>query len=286
MASHHDIKNPLKIGQRVFERYYLRRALGSGGMASVWLAHDRSSEKQIALKFLPPDLASDEKEIERLKIEATRSKHLTHQHIVQVYDFHHGKDGVAIAMEFVEGWSLWSMRVDKPGHRFTASEITPWIRDLCSALDHAHTVGIVHRDVKPANLILNGRGQLKLADFGLSRAMNPDLPDAGYHRVVGTDWYMSPQQWTGDAPAIADDIYSLGATMFELLTGKPPFYDGDIFKQVFEAIPPSVTARLEEFGVRKADIPAHWEETIASCLTKDVEQRPANIRQVTERLRL
>lgn len=286
MTSFDKIENPLRVGQRVFERFYLKRSLGAGGMATVWLARDRMNEKHVALKFLPAHLASDEKEIERLKMESIRSQHLAHPNIVQVYDFLSGKHGVAVAMEYVEGWSLWSMRVDKPGHRFPISEISPWICELCSALDHAHTVGIVHRDIKPANLLLNARGQLKLADFGLARAMNPDLPDAGYHRVIGTDWYMSPQQWTGDPPAVADDVYSVGATIYELLTGKPPFHDGDIFKQLFEVIPPTITERLAEFGVRKSGIPAEWEETVAACLAKEVEQRPATIRDVATRLGL
>ncbi len=286
MANLDKTDTPFTAGQRVFERYYLKRTLGQGGMASVWLAQDRVSERLVALKFLPAHLATDEKEVERLKVEATRSPHLVHPNVVQIYDFHHGNHGVAVAMEYVEGWSLWAMRVDKPGHRFPISEIEPWMRDLCRALDHVHTVGIVHRDVKPANLILNARGQLKLADFGLSRAMNPNLPDVGYHRVVGTDWYMSPQQWTGDAPAVADDVYSVGATIYELLTGKPPFHEGDIFKQLFEVIPPSVNERLIEFGVRKPGIPKTWEETVAACLEKDASRRPASVREVAAKLGL
>ena len=285
----HSANNPAKsggfaVGDRVFERYYLKRTLGQGGMASVWLAHDRLSELPVALKFLPPHLVTDEKEVERLRVEAERSNQLSHPNIVRIYDFLSGQQGVAVAMEFVEGWSLWSLKVDKPGQRFTVDEIAPWIGDLCAALDHAHAADIVHRDVKPSNLIMDARGQLKLADFGLARSMNPAGLDAGYHRVVGTDWYMSPQQWTGDPPAVADDIYSLGATVYELLTGKPPFHDGDIFKQVHEAIPPSIKERLAEFGVRKAKIPAEWEETVAACLAKDAQHRPVSARDVAERL--
>ncbi len=286
MAHSDNIGNPLTAGQRVFERYYLKRTLGQGGMSSVWLAQDRVKERLVALKFLPTHLATDEKEIERLKIEAARSPHLAHPNIVQLYEFHHGNHGVAVAMEYVEGWSLWAVRVDKPGHRFPISEIEPWIRELCRALDHIHTVGIVHRDVKPDNLIINARGQLKLADFGLSRAINSDLPDVGYHGVVGTDFYMSPQQWTGDPPAVADDVYSVGTTIYELLTGKPPFHDGDIFKQLFETIPPAVNERLIEFGVRRPGIPEAWEETVAACLDKDATRRPPSARDVAAMLGL
>ena len=279
-------ENPFTVGQRVFERYYLKRSLGSGGMSTVWLAHDRMTEQPVVLKFLSPHLIADEKEVERLRMEALRSQQFAHPNIVRVHDFMHGGNGVAVAMEYVDGWSLWSMKVDKPGQRFTPEEITPWMRDLCAALEHAHAAEVVHRDIKPANLILDSRGRLKLADFGLSRSTNPEGFDTGYYRVVGTDWYMSPQQWTGDPPHVADDIYSLGATMYELLTGKPPFHEGDVFKQLHEVIPPTLTERLVQLGVRKPKIPAAWEETVAACLDKDATRRPVSASEVATKLGL
>lgn len=286
MARSDQTTNPLTVGQRVFERYYLKRPLGSGGMSTVWLAHDRLTEQPVVLKFLSPHLIADEKEVERLRMEALRSQQIAHPNIVQVHDFMHGGHGVAVAMEYVDGWSLWSMKVDKPGQRFTPEEIAPWMHNLCAALEHAHAAEVVHRDIKPANLILNSRGQLKLADFGLSRSTNPNGFDTGYYRVIGTDWYMSPQQWTGDPPHVSDDIYSLGATMYELLTGKPPFYEGDVFKQLHEEIPPTLTERLIKFGVRKPKIPSAWEETVAACLDKDVAHRPGSAQEVAARLGL
>jgi serine/threonine protein kinase len=286
MARAGQTTNPFTVGQRVFERYYLKRTLGSGGMSTVWLAHDRLTEQPVVLKFLSPHLIADEKEVERLRMEALRSHQLIHPNIVQVHDFIHSGNGVAVAMEYVDGWSLWSMKVDKPGQRFTPEEIAPWMRDLCAALEHAHAAEVVHRDIKPANLILDSRGRLKLADFGLSRSTNPEGFDTGYYRVVGTDWYMSPQQWTGDPPAIADDIYALGATIYELLTGKPPFYEGDVLKQSHEEIPLKLTERLVKFGVRKPKIPAAWEETVAACLDKDAARRPVSVKDVATRLGL
>src|SRR5204863_3086296 len=126
------------------------------------------------------------------------------------------------------------------------------------------------RDLKPANLILNSRGQIKVTDFGLSREIQrKPVPDATHPPIVGTDWYMSPQQWTGEPAAVADDIYSLGVTIYELLTGKPPFYEGDVFAQLHEVVPPSMTERLFEFGVEDAMIPLPWEDTIAACLAKN-----------------
>ena len=281
-------KNPPAVGQRVFDRYFLKRPLGEGGMGVVWLAHDRILEQPVALKFLAQHLVDDHHEVERLKHETRRSLQLTHPNIVRIHDFVQGNGGAAVAMEYVDGWSLWTMKVDKPGQRFEAHEIAPWIRDLCAALDYAHNgARIVHRDVKPSNLILNSRGQLKVTDFGLSREIRRATPDeSGPPRIVGTDWYMSPQQWTGEAAAVADDVYSLGATIYELLTGKPPFHEGDVFTQLHEVTPPSMTERLFEYGIEEAHVPLVWEETVAACLAKEADRRPVSTRDVAARLGL
>lgn len=279
-------ENPFAVGQRVFERYYLKRTLGQGGMGVVWLAHDRVLEQPIALKFLAPHLLGNKQELERLKAETRRSLKLAHPNIVRIHDFIQTPQGVAVAMEYVDGWSLWSLKVDKPNQIFTAAEIAPWLQDLCSALHYAHTeADLVHRDVKPSNLIINSRGQLKITDFGLSRELQRGPAHAATHSgVVGTDWYMSPQQWTGDPPAVADDVYSLGATIYELLTGKPPFFEGDIFQQLHEVIPPSMTDRLLEFGITDNLIPLNWEEAVAACLNKDAARRPVSAYDLASRL--
>jgi len=288
MARSEKAMNLLTAGQRMFERYYLKRTLGEGGMGVVWLAHDRVLEQPIALKFIAPHLLQDKQEVERLKGETRRSLKLSHPNIVRIYDFIQTQQGAAVAMEYVDGWSLWSLRVDKPRQIFTVDEIVPWVRDLCDALDYAHNhAGIVHRDVKPANLIVNSRGQLKVTDFGLSRELHRGpARDASHPPIVGTDWYMSPQQWTGEPPAVADDVYSLGVTIYELLTSKPPFYEGDVFKQLHEDIPASMTERLFQFGIHDVVIPLTWEETVAACLEKDATRRPVSIRDVASRLGL
>jgi serine/threonine protein kinase len=288
MARSDKLMNPLAAGQRVFERYYLKRTLGVGGMGVVWLAHDRVLEQPIALKFIAQHLTQNQQEIDRLKGETRRSLKLSHPNIVRIYDFIQTHQGAAVAMEYVDGWSLWSLRVDKPRQIFTVEEIVPWIRDLCDALHYAHNLaGIVHRDIKPANLIVNSRGQLKVTDFGLSRELRRGpVRDASHPPIVGTDWYMSPQQWTGEPAAVADDIYSLGVTIYELLTSKPPFYEGDVFKQLHEDIPPSMTERLFQFGIHDVVIPLEWEETVAACLEKDTARRPTSIKDVASRLGL
>jgi serine/threonine protein kinase len=288
MARLDKTENSLAPGQRVFGRYYLTRTLGEGGMGVVWLAHDRVLEQPVALKFLAPHLVEDHHEVERLKTETRRSLKLAHPNIVRIHDFIQTPQGAAVAMEYVDGWSLWTLKVDKPRQIFSVAELQPWISDLCAALDYAHNEArIVHRDIKPANLILNSRGQIKVTDFGLAREIqHGPVPGASQAPIVGTDWYMSPQQWTGEPPAVADDIYSLGVTIYELLTGKPPFYKGDVFTQLHEVIPPSMTERLFEFGVEDVIIPLPWEDTIAACLAKDATRRPVSARDVAARLGL
>ena len=288
MARLDKMQPSLAAGQLVFGRYFLKRTLGEGGMGTVWLAHDRVLEQPIALKFLAPHLVADHHEIERLKTETRRSLKLAHPNIVRIHDFIQSPQGAAVAMEYVNGWSLWTLKVDKPRQVFSVTELQPWIRDLCAALDYAHNEArIVHRDIKPANLILNSRGQIKVTDFGLSREIQCRLtPEATHAPIVGTDWYMSPQQWTGEPPAVADDIYSLGVTVYELLTGKPPFYEGDVFTQVLEVTPSSMTERLFEFGVEDAMIPLAWEDTIAACLAKNNAHRPVSAREVANQLGL
>ncbi len=277
----------LASGQRVFGRYYLKRALGDGANGVVWLAHDRLLEQPVALKLLADHLLHDARAVDRLKHETRRNLKLSHPNIVRIHDFVQGTDGAAIVMEYVEGWSLWALKVDKPRGIFSVVEITPWLRDLCSALDYAHTQAhIVHRDLKPLNLLLDARGQLKVSDFGLARDIRHTSESEAPSPIAGTDLYMSPQQWTGEQPAVADDIYSLGATIYELLTGKPPFYQGDIFRQLHEDTPPSMTDRLLEFGVDDGAIPLAWEETVAACLRKEAAGRPSSVAAVTAGLGL
>ncbi len=278
----------LVAGQRVFDRYYLKRTLGLGGMGVVWLAHDRILEQPIALKFLAEELFHDHNEIKRLKHETRRNLKLSHPNIVRIHDFEQDMYGAAIAMEYVDGWSLWAMKVDQPRQIFDVSQLGPWIHDLCEALEYAHNdARIVHRDLKPANLLLNSRGQLKVTDFGLSREIRgTGEPDPAHPRIVGTDLYMSPQQWTGEPPAVADDVYSIGVTIYELLTGNPPFYEGDVFKQLFEMTPPSMTERLHALGIDDVVIPLVWEETVAACLAKEADRRPVSAREVAVKLGL
>lgn len=269
----------LAAGRDFAGRFTLRRELGRGGMGVVWLAHDRSLDREVALKFLPELFAHDEAAVDDLKRETRRALALTHPHIVRIHDFVHTGGLAAVAMEYAPGPSLSALRKARPAGFFEPADLQAWVAQLCDALDYAHLQArIVHRDLKPANLLTDESGGLKITDFGIAATLNDSATRVS--RVIGssgTPTHMSPQQMLGVVPAPSDDIYAAGATLYELLTGKPPFYSGDLVRQVQESIPPTIAARRAELGVKSAAcaIPEAWERTVAACLAKDPGLRPA-----------
>ena len=276
-------------GQKLFGRYTLQKMLGRGGMGVVWLARDEELGRETALKFLPEVVAADRSAIEDLKREVRRAINLSHPHIVKIHDFVTDGRTAAVSMEYVKGDTLSSLRIDQPGHVFTTAQLAPWVGQLCSALDYAHAEAeVVHRDLKPANLMVDARGRLKVLDFGIAASLSESVTRVSKQAgSSGTPLYMSPQQMMGEKPAVTDDIYALGATLYELLTGKPPFYAGNIIRQVEIKVPPGLTARREELGVTDAaPIPAEWETAIAACLAKQPAGRPQSAGEVAERLGL
>ncbi len=279
----------LVAGQKVLKRYTLKRVLGRGGMGVVWLVHDDELDRDIAFKFLPDIVYHDKAAVESLKRETRRSLELTHPNIVRIYDFAQDEHCAGISMEYVAGDTLSNLRVCQPTHVFEVSDLAVWVKQLGLALDYAHKEArVAHRDLKPANLMLNNKGVLKIADFGISRSISDNMTrvSSAVHGASGTLVYMSPQQALGEAASALDDIYSLGATLFELLTSKPPFFTGEIMTQVREKIPPTMAERRKQLGIMGKPIPPEWEETVAACLAKDPTKRPQSALEVLQRLGL
>jgi serine/threonine protein kinase len=274
-------------GAVVFGRYRLQKELGRGGMGVVWLALDTRVDVTVALKFLPDVVARDAESVEELKRELRRGLNLTHPGIVRVYSFEQDETGAAIAMEYVDGPTLSSLKLKRRGSCFDCDELLPYVEQLCAALDYAHhEARIVHRDLKPRNLMLNSKGRLKIADFGVATSIAETLSrSAARNDGSGTPPYMSPQQAFGENPSPSDDIYSLGATLYELLTGRPPFYQGNILAQVQQRIPPPMNDRRELLKITGHEpIPQHWERTVAACLAKHASDRPQRAAEVFEYL--
>ncbi len=256
-------------------------------MGVVWKARDERLNRLVALKLLPEVVAGDPEAVKDLLRETNRCLELTHPHIVRVYDLVQDGPLAAISMEYVDGESLAKRKAAAPGGCLTLEELRPLTEQLCTALDYAHRVAkVVHRDLKPANLLLTRNGQLKVTDFGIARSLS-DTHTRLTGRVSntsGTLLYMSPQQLRGEDPSASDDIYAFGATLYELLAGKPPFHTGDVAWQIREAEPKPVNSRLATLG--RDPVPAEWEETIQACLAKNPEDRPQSAAEVARRLDL
>ena len=275
-------------GQVVFGRYTLIKVLGRGGMGIVWLARDEELERDVALKFLPDLMIQDRSLLDQLKRETKRCLELTHPHIVRIHDFVQDERSGCISMEYVDGETLSNLRAEKEQKVFEPDEIAGWVTQLCEALDYAHNrARVIHRDLKPSNLMVHQRGDLKITDFGIARS----LADSASRLTAeqgrsGTLVYMSPQQLSGERSTHLDDIYSLGATIYELLTSKPPFYSGNIDRQICERVAPSMSNRRTEFDVEPASVPQIWENVVAGCLAKEPSRRPQSAVEVAQQLQL
>jgi serine/threonine protein kinase len=275
-------------GQKVFGRYTLVRVLGRGGMGIVWLARDEELERDVALKFLPDLMIKDHAVFDQLKRETKRCLELTHPHIVRIHDFVHDERSGCISMEYIDGETLSNLRAEKVQRVFEPDETATWMSQLCDALDYAHNhAKIIHCDLKPANLMVNQRGELKVSDFGIARSLGDSASRLTLEQGrSGTLVYMSPQQLNGERCTHLDDIYSLGASIYELLTSKPPFYSGNIDRQICERVAPSMMERRKDLDIEPALVPQIWEDTVAACLAKDPSQRPQSAAEVAQRLQL
>src|SRR5437762_10975014 len=257
-------------------------------MGVVWLARDEELEREVALKFLPDLMIQDRAVFDQLKHETKRSLELTHPHIVRIYDFIHDERSGCISMEFVDGETLASLRCNQPQQVFEPSKLSAWTSQICDALEYAHNrARIIHRDLKPANLMVNQRGEVKVSDFGIARSVSDSVSRLTMEQGrSGTLIYMSPQQLDGERGTHLDDIYSLGATLYDMLTSKPPFYSGNIDRQIHERVAPSMTERRKDLNIEPASVPASWEEVVAACLAKDPGRRPQSTAEVAQRLHL
>lgn len=274
----------------LFRRYRMVRELGRGGMGVVMLAHDTALDISVAIKMVPDTVAKDTESVADLRKEVLRGMALAHPGIVRTHHFERDESGAGIIMEYVDGETLTDLKQKQPGGCFEPGEILPWIEQLCAVLDYAHNdAHIVHRDLKPRNIMITQAGRVKVADFGIAAILSDSVSRHSMEgRVSGTLSYMSPQQVEGKRPSHLDDIHALGATIYELLTGRPPYFRGNqasIFQQVLMVTPPSMAERREELEVAgKAPLPKLWEGIIASCLAKDPAKRPQNAGEVARAL--
>ncbi|WAC17868.1 protein kinase [Luteolibacter sp. SL250] len=281
--------------------------IGEGGTGIIHLVRDELLDRIVALKLPHESILRDPSARFDVIRETRQAIELTHPNIVRIHDFHEGRRNWGISMQYVRGMNLDEWRhVGTTGTRRTivtydVERITAWISQLCDALVYAHEEAhMVHRDIKPKNLMLerwdDGHERLLLTDFGITQKlrMHTMMLSRVQSRTdgkgtMGTLPYMSMQQIQGESASIYDDIYAVGATIYELLTGRPPFYEGSyaqIRTQVETVIPPSMNQRLQDFDIPARDIPDLWEDAVSACLAKKPAGRPASIRELKSRLGL
>ena len=217
-------------------------------MGVVWRAEDTKLQREVALKFLPDLVMRDREAMADLAAETRRCLALTHPLIVRVYDLAEEGTRAAISMELVDGPSLAEPKWQQPNGCFSVDGLRTWATQLCSALDYAHAkVRLVHRDLEPLNLLVNSEGDLEVVDFGIARSLLAGVTRLSKDTKSSSVslGYAGPQQVMGEPAAVSDDIYSLGATLYELLTSKPRFYEGDIITQLREVVPQPMGARRD-----------------------------------------
>ncbi len=266
--------------RRINDRYDLGETLGFGGMSEVHLARDTRLSRDVAIKILRADLARDPSFYERFRREAQNAASLNHPTIVQVYDTGEAQTSGGplpyIVMEYVDGETLRDV-LRRDGTIAPQAAMT-WMADVCAALDFSHRNGIVHRDMKPANVMLTRAGEIKVMDFGIARAMSD--PSAGMTQtaaVIGTAQYLSPEQARGDAVDARSDVYAAGCVLFELLTGQPPFTGDSPVSVAYQHVredPPTPSAILET-------IPPELDSITLKALSKN----PANRYQTAGEMR-
>ena len=267
------------IGKSLKNRYYIISSIGEGGMAEVYLANDVINKREVAIKIIKDSTSLDPLNIARFQREARASAALRHKNIIEIYDVdeYHGKP--YMVMEYVNGESLKEL-LKKRG-TFTSIEACDIIYQLSDALAHAHEHGVIHRDVKPQNVMIKKDGSIKLGDFGI--ALVNDAPHLTQKDIIlGSVHYMSPEIAEGKNATIQSDIYSLGITFFELLTGKLPFNDSSAvniaMKQIGEPIP----------SVRKYnnDIDRKVEKVIFKACSKELKSRYGTMKELRKELQM
>ena len=257
-------------GHKINDRYEIIRTIGEGGMANVYLAIDTILDRKVAVKILRGDLATDEKFVRRFQREANAASRLAHTNIVEIYDVGEDEGRYFIVMEYIEGQTLKNLIKKRGG--LTLPEVIDIMIQLANGISCAHESYIIHRDIKPQNIMILDDGRVKITDFGIAQTLNSsDLTQT--NSVMGSVHYLPPEQANGGTSTIKSDIYSLGILMYELITGRVPFRGENAveiaIKQMRDPIP-SITDY-------KDDIPQSVENIIIKACAKNPKNRYDNI---------
>lgn len=267
------VATDLDTGQLFAARYRIEQMLGRGGMGVVYRATDTQLDETVAIKTLPGDVMQRSPEdLERFKREIRLARKITHRNVLRTYDYGEAEGVYFISMEFVRGYTLSELLNEAPGRRMAPRVAMGIARQICRGLQAAHEQGIIHRDIKPQNVLIDSRGEVKLMDFGIARVAESAEAMTQAGLIVGTPHYMSPEQVQGKQLDPRSDVYSMGVMIYEMLLGHRPFESssltGVLTAHITEQAKPPIEAR-PEIGQRVNDI-------IMRALNKDPKQRYAN----------
>ena len=259
----------MEIGQIIKERYEITQLLGEGGMSYVYKATDKQLQRTVAIKTLKPNYVEQEKFVERFKREAQTAANLNHPNIVQIFDWGIG-DEPFFVMEYIEGNTLTSIIANK--RTISMNDILFIGAQVSSGLQAAHSKGLVHRDIKPGNIMITPQGKVKVTDFGIVSLQNEESDITKTGSILGTASYISPEQAQGKPVSKESDLYSLGTVLYELITGRPPF-DGDT---PIATATKHITDKPEKLSTYRADIPKGIENAVLKLLHKYPKDRFKN----------
>ena len=259
----------MQIGQIIKERYEITQLLGEGGMSYVYKAIDKQLQRTVAIKTLKPNYVEQEKFVERFKREAQTAANLNHPNIVQIFDWGIG-DEPFFVMEYIEGNTLTSIIANK--RTISMNDILFIGAQVSSGLQAAHSKGLVHRDIKPGNIMITPEGKVKVTDFGIVSLQNEESDITKTGSILGTASYISPEQAQGKPVSKESDLYSLGTVLYELITGRPPF-EGDT---PIATATKHITDKPEKLSTYRAGIPKGIENAVLKLLHKYPKDRFKN----------
>ena len=240
-----------RIGSEI-AGYRIERLLGRGGMSVVYLAEHLRLERKVALKLLTPELAEDERFRERFLRESELAASLDHPNVIPIHDADEADGVLFIAMRYVEGSDLARLLAERG--RLDPAEALSILGRVADALDAAHTQGLIHRDVKPGNVLISSEGHVYLSDFGLTRRTEEDAPLTESGQFVGTIDYVAPEQIESKGVSAQTDVYALSGVLFECLTGERPFRGDSTLGMLFAHLqndPPKASERVEDIEARR-----------------------------------
>ncbi len=267
------------VGTLLADRYEIISLLGQGGMGAVYKAHDTELERLVAIKLIRPDLASNPEILRRFKQELILAREVTHRNVIRIFDLGQAKGFKFITMEFVEGRDLRAVLRERG--KLPPEEAVRIISQVCRALESAHAAGVVHRDLKPQNIMLDAKDRVYVMDFGIAHSLEtPGMTQTG--ALMGTPEYMSPEQAKGIKVDARSDLFALGIILYELLTGVSPYKADNALAMLLKRTQerPQPPAELDP------TIPKPISDVVMKCLEIDRDQRYSNAREILEDLGL